>query len=155
MPGRERTVLSDFMLALIATACGRAGQWDEGLRRVDEGIALVATTCESVYAAELWRIKGELLLGKGRRPTGGRAAAGGRVTEAAGKCFRRSLEIAGAQEARSLALRSAMSLARVSVGHDGVREARQLLRTIYASFTEGFDTADLRSAKALLNELER
>ena len=142
------------MLALIATACGRAGQWDEGLRRVDEGIALVATTCESVYAAELWRIKGELLLGKAQRPTGGRAAAGGRVTEAAGKCFRRSLEIAGAQEARSLALRSAMSLARASWGTTGSAK-RASFRTIYASFTEGFDTADLRSAKALLNELER
>ena len=101
-----------------------------------------------MYAAELWRIKGELLLGKARRPKGNRAAA-------AAECFRRALEIARAQEARSLTLRSAMSLARVSVGHDGVREACQRLRTAYASFTEGFDTADLKSAKALLNELER
>ena len=68
--------ITDLMLGWIATAYGQAGQWDEGLRRVDEGIALGEATREQVYAAELWRVKGELLLGKARdRKRRKRAAA--------------------------------------------------------------------------------
>jgi predicted ATPase len=137
--------LSDFMLAFIATAYGRNRKWDEGLRRVDEGIRLAATSSDSVYTAELWRIKGELLLAKAR--------AAKSDTSTAGECFRLSQEIARGQEARSLELRTAMSLARLSRVHHGAHQARELLHAVYSSFTEGFDTRDLQDAKALLNDL--
>ena len=61
--------ITDIMLALIATAYGQAQQWDAGLQQVDSGIALSEETLERVYAAELWRVKGELLLGKARTAT--------------------------------------------------------------------------------------
>jgi predicted ATPase len=134
----------------VAAANGRAGHWDEGLRRADEGIALTETTSERMYAAELWRLKGELLLARARAARPGKRAAAGRVLDAAQECFHRALEIARKQEARALALRSALSLARLPARS---REARELLRSLYASFTEGFDTKDLEDARALLNEL--
>jgi DNA-binding winged helix-turn-helix (wHTH) protein/tetratricopeptide (TPR) repeat protein len=141
--------LAPLMLGFVAAANGRAGHWDEGLRRADEGIALTETTSERMYAAELWRLKGELLLGRSRAARPGKRAAVGRVLDAAQECFHRALEIARKQEARALALRSALSLARLSVRS---HEARELLRSLYASFTEGFDTKDLEDARAFLNE---
>ena len=140
-----------LMLGFVATAYCRLEQWEEGLRRVDEGIELGEVTHERVYAAELWRVKGELLLGKAGVGRGRRGATASRSVDAAQQCFRRALEIAREQEARSLALRSAMSLTR-SAGVGGPGEPRELLRSLYASFTEGFDTKDLRDAKALLKE---
>ncbi|HEY7205006.1 MAG TPA: AAA family ATPase [Methylomirabilota bacterium] len=126
--------LGDLILAFIASAHGRAGQWDEGLQRVEEGIVMTETHLERVFAAELWRVKGELLLGRAR---------GTRQAAAAEQCFRRALEIAREQEAASLGLRAAMSLARVS-------GAREPLRSALGSFTEGFGTKDLTEARALL-----
>jgi adenylate cyclase len=79
---------------------------------------------------------------------------GQREADAAERCFRRALDIARQQETASLALRTAMSLTRLSRGGDKGREARHLLRSIYASFTEGFDTKDLEEAKALLEHAE-
>ena len=78
-----------------------------------------------------------------------------RAADAAERCFRRALEIARQQETASLALRAAMSLTRLLKGRDGSREARDLLRSVYASFTEGFDTTDLKEAGALLNTPRR
>src|SRR5262249_26206373 len=67
--------LGDFMLALIATAHGRAGRWDEALRYIDEGLKLVEQTLERLYVAELWRLKGELLAARARaKPRRGSAA---------------------------------------------------------------------------------
>jgi DNA-binding winged helix-turn-helix (wHTH) protein len=143
----------DVILGFIAAAYGRAERWDEGLRRADEGIELTETTLERVYAAELWRVRGELLLGKastGRRRGGARAD---HVVNAGEQSLRRALEIARQQEARSLALRTATSLARLSGRRHASADARELLGSIYASFTEGFDTKDLVDAKALLNQL--
>jgi len=71
--------------------------------------------------------------------------------EAADRCFRRALKTARSQEARSLELRTAMSLVRASGSRRGSHNARALLRSLVASFTEGFDTKDLRDAKPLLN----
>jgi adenylate cyclase len=139
------------MLGFIATAYGQAEQWGEGLRRVDEGIELGEVSHERVYAAELWRVKGELLVGKAGVGKGRRGATAGRAVGAAQQCFRRALEIAEKQEARSLALRSAMSLTRLARRHGGAQEAYALLRSLDASFAEGFDTRDLKEAKALLN----
>ena len=144
----------DVILAHVATACGRAGRWDEGLRHVDEGIELTETKLERLYAAELWRVKGELLFERAETSPGRKRAAASRMVDAAEQCFRRALEIARKQEAGSFALRSASSLARLSMKYDRADDARELLRSIYASFTEGFDTKDLIEAKRLLKEPE-
>ena len=136
--------VNGVMLASIAIAHARAGRWDEGLQWVGEGISLADTTSESFYAAELWRIKGELL----------RSKAPSAVSRAR-QCFVRSMSIATAQHAASLLLRGAMSLARVPASRSVMREAGEHLRSVYAAFTEGFDTRDLTDARALLQELER
>jgi DNA-binding winged helix-turn-helix (wHTH) protein/tetratricopeptide (TPR) repeat protein len=146
--------VTGLMLGFIATAHGRARQWDEGLRRVEEGITLTETTSECMYASGLWRVKGELLLGKSRESVGKKAATAGRAVEVVRLCFQRALEIAQGQEARSLALQSAMSLARLPGPHGVAPAARARLRSLYASFTEGFDTPDLKDAQALLKELK-
>jgi DNA-binding winged helix-turn-helix (wHTH) protein/tetratricopeptide (TPR) repeat protein len=143
--------LGDLILAFIASAHGRAGQWDEGLERVEEGLAMAETNLECVFAAELWRVKGELLLGKARQAKSGANALAPRAAAAAEQCFRRALETARAQEAGSLALRAAMSLARLSRARHEKPESVEPLRAVYASFTEGFGTRDLTDAGALLH----
>ncbi|HYB41020.1 MAG TPA: AAA family ATPase [Candidatus Methylomirabilis sp.] len=145
--------LFDVQLALVATAHGRAGRWDEGIRCADEGIALSDRMPARLYAAELWRVKGELLLGKARAAKRGRAVAADRAVDAARECLHRALEIARQQEARSLELRAAMSLCRLPMRRDAAREARERLRSLFGSFTEGFDTRDLREARSLLDQL--
>ena len=150
--GTAGTFFCDVILAFLALGYGRTGQWDEGLRRADEGLALSEARFERIYTAELWRVRGELLLGRDRmtQQPAGRDPAGA----AAERCFRRALEIARQQEARSLELRAAMSLARLHTGPAGRHEeVRDLLRSVYASFTEGFDTKDLEEAKVLLDQL--
>lgn len=143
--------LGDLILAFIASAQGRAGQWDEGLERVEEGIAMAETQLERVFAAELWRVKGELLLGKARRAKPRTNTLTPRTAAAAEECFRRALEIAREQEAASLALTAAMSLVRLSEARAGNSEAMKVFRSVYASFTEGFGTKDLTEATALLH----
>ena len=97
---------------------------------------------ERFYEAELYRLEGELLL----------AQSVDRVAEAA-TCFQHALAIARQQQARWWELRAAMSLSRLWQQQDKRAEARELLAPIYGWFTEGFDTADLQEAKALLEEL--
>jgi predicted ATPase len=94
------------------------------------------------YEAELYRLKGELLL-RQAVPDGTQAEA----------CFQQALAIARRQQARSWELRAAMSLARLWQQQGKQGEARQLLEEVYGWFTEGFDTADLQEAKALLEAL--
>jgi class 3 adenylate cyclase/tetratricopeptide (TPR) repeat protein len=102
---------------------------------------LESTGCE-LYAAELWRVRGELLL------------LGARPNPAAGEdCIRKAIEVAQAQQAKSLELRATTSLARLLAKQGRRDEARAMLADIYGWFTEGFDTADLKDAKALLDEL--
>jgi adenylate cyclase len=141
--------LSDVMLASIATAYGRIRKWDEALRCVDEGIALTEVNLERVFAGELWWVRGELLYGKARSAKRAKEAVV-RVADEAEGCFRRAVTIARDQEARSLELRSAMSLLRISASLERAPEARESLHAVYASFTEGFDTKDLQDAKTLL-----
>ena len=141
------SLIVDIMLGLVAGAYGQAGRWDDGLRSVDDGLALSETIGEHVFAAELWRLKGELLVGKSRTARG---AARTRMVDTAQRCFHRALEIARTQDAKSLELRTAISLVRLPV-QDG--EARERLRACYALFMEGFDTKDLADAKVLLDEL--
>ncbi|MBI3327044.1 MAG: zinc ribbon domain-containing protein [Nitrospinae bacterium] len=119
---------------------------EEGLNVLAEALATAHQSGERYYKAELYRLKGELLLRmrEGERERGG---------ETAEECFQQALNITRRQQAKSLELRAAMSLSRLWQRQGKRAEARQLLAEIYSWFTEGFDTADLQEAKALLEEL--
>jgi len=130
-------LLRPLLLPLLAEAHGRAGRVDEGLRIVDEALFVVTQNGELVTAPELHRVKGELL----------QAEAGDAADAEAS--LRQAVEIAREQQARWLELRSAVSLARL-IG----ASARPALAATYASFTEGFETADLQDAAAMLRTLE-
>jgi predicted ATPase len=107
---------------------------------LDEALESVERTGERWFEAELYRQKGELLLQQGHR-------------EAAEEQYHKALSIARAQEAKSWELRAAVSLARLRRDQDRHADARAALRQVYDWFTEGFDTPDLKEAKALLDEL--
>jgi predicted ATPase len=111
-----------------------------GLATVREVAALIEETGERMVEAEIRRLEGNLLL----------AENGWAEAEA---CYVKALELARAQEARSLELRAATSLARLWAERGRSAEARDLLAPVYGWFTEGFDTRDLREAKALLDTL--
>jgi hypothetical protein len=139
-PGPSPRVFSFVM----AEALGRARQIAEGLAAIEKAIVRSERSEERWATAELLRIKGELLLLQGAP---GAAAA-------AADHFRQALDWAHRQEALSWELRTASSLARLWRDQHRVTEARALLGPVYARFTEGFATADLREAKSLLQELE-
>jgi hypothetical protein len=120
----------------------------------------VDRTEERMYEAELYRLKGQLTLQKFQvsgstfQVTNPQSLVPDPQTEAeAEACFHKAIEIARRQEAKSLELRAVMSLARLWQQQNKKDEARQMLAEIYGWFTEGFDTADLKEAKALLEEL--
>jgi predicted ATPase len=129
-------------LAQVAEAYGREDQPEEGLRVLGEALALVNDTGMRHYEAEMHRLKGELLLSQSKD----------NYTEAK-SCFHKALEVACSQQAKSLELRAATSLARLWRSQGKREEARELLEPVYSWFTEGFDTADLIDAKTLLDEL--
>lgn len=144
-----------FFLALLAEVCGKAGQTEEGLDVLAEALATVDTSGERFYEAELYRLKGELLLaqeGKSEKGKGERDEGVEAKTEAEA-CFLKAIKIARRQQAKSLELRAVMSLSRLWQQQGKKREARRRLAEIYGWFTEGFDTADLQEAKALLEAL--
>jgi len=131
-----------FHGALLAEAHVKAGQTEKGLNTVAETLARIHKTGMNCYEAELHRLKGELLL---------RQAVPADVD--AETCFRHAINMSRQQGAKSLELRAVMSLSRLWQ-HQGKKEkAQQMLAEIYGWFTEGFDTADLKEAKALLEEL--
>jgi predicted ATPase len=131
-----------YYLALQAEVSGHAGQPEEGLRLLAEALAHVDTTGERFYAAEVYRLKGELLL-RQAIPDAAQAET----------CLCHALDIARHQQTKAWELRVAVSLARLWQQQGKQAEARELLTPIYGWFTEGFDTADLQEAKALLEEL--
>jgi predicted ATPase len=131
-----------YFAEMLAEALGRIGQLDEGLSGLDEAIDGSRRSGMSFWGAELQRRKGELLL-----------TATDADHAAAETCFRRAIDIAQSQSAKSLELRAATSLARLLVREGQRRPAYELLAPIYGWFTEGFETADLKEAKALLDEL--
>jgi TOMM system kinase/cyclase fusion protein len=135
-------LLVPYFLALLAEACGHAGQADEGLHLLTEALAVADHNAERWYKAELYRLQGELLL----------AQSPHQHTDAEA-CFRHALALAGTQHARSWELRAAMSLSRLWQQQGKRANARELLAPVYGWFTEGFDTADLQEARALLEEL--
>ena len=131
-----------YYLALLAEAYGHIGQAEEGLSVLAESLDLVEKTGERRWEAEIHRLKGQLLLVQSAK----------NAAEAEG-CFNQAIDIARRQLAKSLELRAATSLARLWQGQGRSGEAQELLASVYDWFTEGFDTADLKEAKALLEEL--
>src|SRR5262249_51624607 len=131
-----------YHLALQAEAEEKNGQPEAGLRALHEAFTLVDTYETRWYEAEIYRLKGALLL----------AQSSDNHTEAE-HCFHHALAIARTQQAKSFELRTATSLARLWQSQGKRQEARDLLAPVYDWCTEGFDTADLKEAKALLDEL--
>jgi TOMM system kinase/cyclase fusion protein len=131
-----------YYLALLAEAHGTMGQPEAGLTALAEALTLVDTTGERWYQAELYRLKGALLLQQNADHQ-----------MEAETCFHQAIAIAQNQQAKSFELRAAASLSRLWQQHGKRQEARDLLAPIYGWFTEGFDTADLHEAKALLDAL--
>jgi predicted ATPase len=129
-------------LSLLAEACRKAGRLDDGLSALTEALSAANEHEIRHYEAEMHRLRGELLLKQDHS----------NVAEAQ-PCFQRAVGIARNQSAKSLELRATMSLARLLDKHGKRDEARAMLADIYGWFTEGFNTADLKEAKALLDEL--
>jgi len=130
-------------LANLSSALGDAGEVEEALTLLAEGLTLVEKTGEHQWEAELHRIKGELLLKQGVDD------------DEVEQQFQQAIDIAHSQEAKSLELRAVMSLSHLWRDQGNQKAARQLLAEIYGWFSEGFDTADLIEARALLDELEK
>jgi predicted ATPase/class 3 adenylate cyclase len=131
-----------YYLALLAEAYEEAGQAEEGLTALAEALAAAHTTGERFCEAELARLTGESLL-----------AQSAEHHAAVETWFQQALDIARRQQAKSLELRTAMSLSRLWQRQGKCKEAHDLLAPIFGWFTEGFDTADLQEAQALLEEL--
>jgi len=131
-----------YPLSLLASGLGKVGRPQEGLQVLEEGLASVARTGQRFANPPLHHVKGELLLAQ--NPSDGAKAE---------LCFRKAIEIGRRQSARSMELRATTSLARLLNKQGNRDEARAMLADIYGWFTEGFDTADLKDAKALLEEL--
>ncbi len=131
-----------WLLAWLAEAYGEMGQADEGLRLLVEALSAVDKGGQHYYDSELYRLKGTLLLSQSSE----------NAAEAESSCHK-ALDIARRQQAKSLELRAATSLARLWQSQDKRQDAYDLLAPVYGWFTEGFDTADLQDAKTLIDEL--
>jgi predicted ATPase len=131
-----------YYLSLVAEVSANVGQTTEGLEALAEALATLAKSGVLWWEAELYRLRGALLLQRSVAQPGEAEA-----------CFQRALDVAHRQQAKSLELRAVMSLSRLRQ-HQGKRaEAYELLAPIYGWFTEGFDTADLQEARALVEAL--
>jgi predicted ATPase len=158
-----------YYLFLLAEAYGRGGRVDAGLTVVTEALAGVHSGRERWWEAELHRLKGELLLRRVSTtalksastqplvPAGAPVEARGHapVQAEAEACFRQAFDVARRQQARSLELRAAMSLSRLWQRQGECDAARELLAEAYGWFSEGFETADLREARELLEVLKQ
>jgi predicted ATPase len=159
-----KTFESDY-LTLLAVSYRKLGRQERGQKVLAEAFKTINKTGERWYEAELYRLKGELMLQRGTRDWGLGTRSSSpqppsfkpqipeeRLREAEGY-FHKAIDIAQKQQAKSWELRTATSLARLWQSQDKPSEARDLLAPVYNWFTEGFDTADLKDAKALLEEL--
>jgi predicted ATPase len=129
-------------LCLLAEACVTSGKLDDGLNALSEALLQIEEQENRIYEAEVRRLKGELQL---QRDLDAARAS---------QCFQSAIEVARRQSAKSMELRATTSLARLLASQGRGAEARTMLAEIYGWFTEGFDTADLKQAKALLEQLE-
>ena len=134
--------ISDRYFAFIATALGRLSRFDEALGIVDESFGFIERTGQQYYAAELHRLKGELLLAQDSSNAAKRNSPSALLSK-----------LRAEQHAKSWELRATTSLARMLAKQGKRDKARSMLAEIYNWFTEGFDTADLKDAKALMEEL--
>lgn len=134
-----------YFLALLADACRRAGEVDEGLIALAGAQAIVLNSRSFYYEAELHRLKGSLLLRASRKANVDDAEA----------CFAEALAVARRQGAKSLELRAAMSLGRLWQVQGKQAEAYRIVSETSSWFTEGFDTLDLQQARAFLQKIER
>ena len=135
-----RTLLLPYGLAFLAEGLARQGDRVAALAASREGLEIAGATGEHMWDVELHRVTGTVLLAENK-------------LDECQNSLQQALRIAQAQQAKSLELRAATSLARLW-GEQGRRtEARDLLAPVYGWFTEGFDIADLKEAKALLEEL--
>ena len=129
-------------LRLLAEACRDSGKIDDGLTALNEALILIEEQENRRDEVAVRQVKGELLL------LGGQAASA-----EAEQCFRKAIEVARNQSAKWWELRATTSLARLLASQGRRDEARTMLAEIYGWFTEGFDTAGLKDAKRLLDEL--
>ena len=136
------TVWSPKGLSYLAKAYADLGQFDDAWRSIGQSIDTIETTKETWFEAEVNRTAGEIALKSPQQDTAKAEAY-----------FERALAVARAQQAKSWELRAAMSMARLWRDQGKPQQARELLAPVYGLFTEGFDTLDLREAKALLDEL--
>jgi predicted ATPase len=136
------TLDTPFYLSQLAWAYSRANQYNDAWRCIEEAVAFVETSQERWYEAELHRMAGDIALRSPRQDAAQAQAY-----------FERALAVARAQQAKSWELRAATSMARLWRDQGKAQQARDLLAPIYGWFTEGFDTLDLKQAKALLDEL--
>ncbi|KPK25179.1 MAG: hypothetical protein AMK69_14950 [Nitrospira bacterium SG8_3] len=130
-----------YSFALLAEAYGKMGHVKDGLIVLGEALEKAHKGGERLHEAELYRIKGELLLIRGGAESKCEA------------CFHQAIGVARDQNAKALELRAAMSLSRLYQKQGRKEDARTLLEDIYGWFTEGFETADLKEARALFEEL--
>jgi predicted ATPase len=137
-------MLYTSFLAEIADALGRDGKAAEGLSIIDEALARSERNEERWCVAELQRVKGELILREGAP----------QAATAAEEHFLQSLDWARRQGALSWELRTSTSLARLLHDQGRIVEARDLLQSVYDRFSEGFETADMKTAKAYLSSLQ-
>jgi predicted ATPase len=136
------TVYMPFFLSPLARCYAELGRFNDAWHHIDEAMATVKRTKETWCEAETNRIAGQIALMSPERDAAKAEAY-----------FERALAVAGAQQAKSWELRAAMSMARLWRDQGKRDEARELLASVYGWFTEGFDTHDLKDAKALLEEL--
>ncbi len=136
------TMFSPLYLSCLARACAELEKFDDAWRWISEAMAAAQTSKERWWEPEIGRVAGEIAL-KSPQPDAAKAQ----------EYFERALAVARQQQAKSWELRAAMSLARLWRDQGKVEQARELLAPVYGWFTEGFDTVDLKEAKALLEEL--
>jgi predicted ATPase len=158
-----------LLLGALAQGTAQGGQAHDGLRVIAEALAIVEKNAERWTEAELYRLKGELTLQQSETSLGqvsGKSKASQdesgdtspqplTPSSQAEACFLKAIDIARQQHAKSWELRAAISLARLWQSQDKRQAAYDLLAPVYTWFTEGFDTADLQEAQALLEELSQ
>jgi predicted ATPase len=137
---RDLVIQNPTTLCAVAEAQARVGSPADGLATVAEALAMFERSDERNWEAEIWRVRGELLLKLGDE-------AGAEAS------FLKAIEVARRQQAKSWELRASVSLARLWIEQGKADKARRMLAEVYSWFTEGFDTPDLREAASLLHGL--